>query len=694
MALKTSFFKTSEKRNVTMVIIAVLVVACAAALVAGGPVYNRGVDWLKVKTNGNFPLPKVKEVPFRLGLDLSGGTHLVYSADVSQVDEKDRSAAVEGVRDVIERRVNAFGVSEPVVQTNHAGMDDYRVIVELAGITDVEEAIKMIGETPTLEFKEEGTGPAELTDEEKQKIEDYNKDADKRAEEALGKLISGGDFAALARQYSDDKDTKEQGGDLGWFTADKNPEIVDIASKLEAGKFTTDLVPVEKGYEIVKLEQKRDKTDPFNENAKEKEMKASHILICWDGIEGCESKLSKEQAKARIEGLRKTATPANFKELAKKNSTEPGADKTGGELGWFGKGRMVKQFEDAAFALKTGEISGVVESEFGYHIIYKEAERNITEYKASHIFIRKATEADVSKENWKNTTLGGRHLKRATVVFDPNTGTPQVSLEFNDEGAKLFEEITGANVGKRVAIFLDGYIISAPTVQDKITGGKAVISGKFNVQEAKLLAQRLNAGALPVPISLISQQTVGASLGKQAVDASLRAGLYGLLFVALFMVAAYRFPGMVSVLSLFIYGMLVIAVFKLWPVTLTLAGIAGFIMSVGMAVDANVLIFARLKEELALGKPLRIAIDDAFLRAWPSIRDSNISTLITCFILAQFSTSVVKGFAITLALGIITSMFSAIFITKNFLQLFGGEWLEKRSWLIGYRKKAKVESGR
>jgi preprotein translocase subunit SecD len=294
--------------------------------------------------------------------------------------------------------------------------------------------------------------------------------------------------------------------------------------------------------------------------------------------------------------------------------------------------------------------------------------------------------------NWKNTQLTGKYLKRATVNFNPNDGTPEVSLEFNDEGAKLFEEITGRNIGKQVAIFLDNYPISIPGVNEKITGGKASISGSFTAQEAKLLAQRLNTGALPVPISLVSQQTVGASLGQSSVDNSVRAGLIGLAVVALFMILFYRLPGLLSVFALIIYGFISLAIFKLWPVTMTLAGIAGFILSIGMAVDANILIFERLKEELRNGKELGKAIEDGFSRAWPSIRDSNLTTMIVCFVLIEFSTSVIKGFAVTLLLGVIISMFTAIFVTRNFLKLMSNKWLTKYHWLITSVKNKKEVS--
>jgi len=220
-------------------------------------------------------------------------------------------------------------------------------------------------------------------------------------------------------------------------------------------------------------------------------------------------------------------------------------------------------------------------------------------------------------------------------------------------------------------------------VQGPITGGRAQITGDFTLEEAKKLVQRLNAGALPVPIILISQQSIGASLGEISLAKSLKAILFGLIAVALFMIFYYRLPGILAVIALAIYTIIVLAIFKLIPVTLTLAGIAGFILSVGMAVDANVLIFERMREELKSGKSLGGSIGDGFKRAWPSIRDGNISTLITAIILFWFGTSMIKGFALTLFFGVLTSMFTAIVITKTFLKLLIGRKLEKLKWLYG-----------
>lgn len=526
---------------------------------------------------GYWQIPSYTEKPFRLGLDLVGGTQLLYDADTSKIDESERSAALEGVRDVIERRVNAFGVAEPVVQTDRSG-NQWRVLVELAGVKDVDEAIKQIGETPLLEFKEEGATPPvpELTDAQKGEIALSEVEAKQKVENTIKQLNQGANFADLAKQLSEDPGSKDNGGDLGWVK----------------------------------------------------------------------------------------------------------------------KGVFVPEFDAAIFdELHDGEmVKTPIKTQFGYHIVERlESRTNDAgelEVHSRHILIRVKTAQDFAPpqnadDQWKNTALSGKQLKRAQVVFDEQTQQPQVSLEFDDEGAKLFEEITARNVGKTVAIFLDSQPISVPRVQQAIVGGRAVITGSFTINEAKLLAQRLNAGALPVPITLVSQERVGASLGEIAVARSLRAGLYGFALVALFMILYYRLPGLLAVGALLIYISFVLAIFKLWPVTLTLAGIAGFILSIGMAVDANILIFERLKEELRAGKTLPLAMQSGFERAWTSIRDSNVSSLITCAILAWFGTSMVKGFALTLAIGILVSMFSAITVTRTFLKVIIGERHSVRLWLWG-----------
>lgn len=272
---------------------------------------------------------------------------------------------------------------------------------------------------------------------------------------------------------------------------------------------------------------------------------------------------------------------------------------------------------------------------------------------------------------FRPTNLTGQFLESANAVSHPQTGGIQISLQFNEEGSALFEEITERNTGEVLAIYLDGFPVSTPVVNQKITGGQATITGNFTIEEARDLARNLNAGALPVPISLVSQQRVGAALGASSLADSLQAGIAAVIAVLVFLIIVYRLSGVLAVLSLGVYISFVLALIKLIPITLTLAGIAGLILSIGMAVDANILIFERLREELADGsESVGRAVERAFDRAWPSIRDGNISTLLTAVILFWFTTSFVKGFALTLGLGITVSLFSAMVVTRYFMKIF------------------------
>lgn len=390
---------------------------------------------------------------FKLGLDLSGGTHLVYDADTSKLQAGGEADAMSALQQVIERRVNAFGVGEPVVQTQQGGAlgnTGYRLIVELPGVTDVNQAVAMIGQTPTLEFK------------------------------------------------------------------------------------------------------------------------------------------------------------------------------------------LVKSGMEASTTLATGE-------------------------------------ANLSA--FEDTGLTGKYLSSAALQFGNGANTvtsaPTVLVNFNDEGSKLFSNITKANVGRELGIFLDGKLLSAPVIQEEIDNGSAVISGNFTAQGAKDLATNLNLGALPVPITLASTESIGATLGDQAAHAGVLAGIIGFVVLALFMIFWYRLPGLVAVVSLAIYVVLMLALFKLVPVVLTAAGIAGFILSVGLAVDANVLIAERMKEELNEGKKAETAIREGFSRAWSAIRDSNIAHIIAAIILFWFGTSLIKGFALVFGLGVVVSLLSAITISRTFLLALG-----------------------
>ncbi len=417
--------------------------------------------------------------PFKLGLDLAGGSQLVYQADVTDVNASDVPALMNVLREVIERRINVFGVSEPNVQVERGsvvsgGEPAERLVVELPGVTDVENAISEIGRTPLLEFK--------LVDQE-----------------------------VMAAQES--------------------------AAALQAN--------------------------------------ASSSATATSG-------------KAVISNV-----------------------KVGGEL-----------------------VSDM--------------------------------------EPYIDTGLTGRYLKSAALEFSGNqrgslANEPIVSIVFNDEGAELFAKITRENTGENLAIFLDGELISAPRINEAITGGKAVISGGFDPEEARDLAQNLNFGALPVAIELVNTQTIGAALGGSALHAGIMAGVIGFLILSVFMVLWYRLPGVIAVVALAIYIVLMLALFQLIPVVMTAAGIAGFILSVGLAVDANVLIAERMKEELRAGKGTHEAIADGFSRAWLAIRDSNIAHIIAASVLFWFGTSLIKGFALVFGLGVVVSMLSAITISRTLL---------------------------
>lgn len=278
-------------------------------------------------------------------------------------------------------------------------------------------------------------------------------------------------------------------------------------------------------------------------------------------------------------------------------------------------------------------------------------------------------------ENLKETNLTGADIKKATAGTNQSASgfsavNPIIELEFTKEGAEKFQEITKRNIGKPLITMLDNEIVNQATVKSEISGGKAQIEGIETLQEAKDTAQLINEGALPAPIKLVQESQVGATLGQDAIEKSIVAGLFGLTLVAIFMIIYYKALGLVSVFALFLYTLIVTALFKLIPVTLTLAGIAGFIFSIGAAVDANILIFERYKEELKKGTAKTQALENSFKRSWPSIRDSNIASFITAGILFYTSTSLVKGFAVTLAIGIAVSMFTAITITRNILRLF------------------------
>jgi len=275
------------------------------------------------------------------------------------------------------------------------------------------------------------------------------------------------------------------------------------------------------------------------------------------------------------------------------------------------------------------------------------------------------------------TGLTGKDLKKTSVGFNSQNGKPEINLEFTEDGGKKFGEITSRNIDKPVWILLDGQILTAPTVQQAIMDGKAVINGEYTTQEAKNMVITLNAGALPVPINIIKQQNIAPTLGETSVTDSLKAGAVGLALVALFMIMNYGWLGLIADLGLVIYGLLTLAVYKIVPITITLPGLAGFILSIGMAVDSNILVFERMKEESRKGNDWLGSMELGFGKAWDSIKDANIATVITTFVLFNpfdwnflNSSGMVRGFALTLFLGIAISLFTGIFITRNLLRAF------------------------
>lgn len=557
----------------------IIVFAFIAGLIANPKPTNIG--WL------DGTLGKLK---INMGLDLQGGVHLVYEADMTNIEKGKEAEALSGIQDVIEKRVNAFGVAEPIIQPSKVG-NSYRLIVELAGVKDIEDAKNIIKETPFLEFRKEGERKEELDPEQQKIVDEQVAQAEKtfdektlKAEELLGKVLSGEDFIQLAKDNSEDPGSGEQGGDLDFFKKGvMMPEFEQVvfSDELQVGEVHPELVMSQFGFHIIKKTDERGEGD-------DKEVRASHILLA-------------------------VADPAELR----------------------------KSFTD-----------------------------------------------QLLQPTFEPTGLTGKELKRSQVDFDPQTSQPVVLLQFNDEGKDLFKDITEHNIGKQVAIYLDGNIISAPVVNDVIRNGEAVISGRFTTKEAQELARRLNAGALPVPITLVSQQSVEASLGKASLDKSLKAGLWGLVAVGIFMVFYYRVAGVVAVIALTIYTLLMVSMFKLsslsqtFTITVSLSGIAGFILSIGMAVDANILIFERMKEEIKRGRDLKSSLEEGFRRAWTSIRDGNFSTILTCLILMTFGTGFIKGFAITLVIGVLMSMFTAIIITRTLLRGIFGAWLEKHKGLV------------
>ncbi len=685
----------------------------------------------------------------RLGLDLQGGSQLDYRIDLRRVPEERHDEIIEGVLEVIQRRVDRLGVAEPnIFRATVAGEE--HIIVELAetanitqtdinkylgpektlaDLTDdelrhvsLEKAKESVGKTIQLEFKEE---KPEINEDEKEEIQVL-------ANKALEKIKAGEDFSIIGQQENQAFPGKVKYEKSNYtFISDLDTSIKKVITNLQIGETYNEITEIsgsfvidetgeaiqETGIALVKL------TDKKEELKTEKEVYVSHILISWKGLDSSDANITRTEKEA--EKLAKEIKQnlqeeeGNFAELAKEFSDDKSNAEDEGILfePVTGDGMYVEEFEKAALALEKEAVSNIVETQFGYHIIKaNDIKEDIKEMQYQYEIIKYSTLPDP----WEETGLTGEHFVNATVEID-NFFQPYISIQFNSDGAQLFEEITEKNIGKRLAIFVGGNLISAPTVNEKIPGGTAQITGQFTQEEAQKLARDLNTGAIPAPIILTGEYTIGATIGQQALNTSLQAGVIGIILLLIFLIAYYKIPGLVASGALIIYGLLLFFLLKaelplgvavlisliifsylVWKiinnrdsglekflallfalfgfvfiafllqtsVILTLAGIAGIILSIGIAVDANILIFERIKEELKEGRSLDSSINKGFQKAWSAIRDSNFSTLIICMILFYFTDHTIKGFAFNLAAGIVVSMFTAIIITRLLITAF------------------------
>jgi len=765
----------------------------------------------------------LRDVNIHFGLDLIGGTQLDFRISEQEMDqqisdltkqieeleeidgspetinslqlqrqsiESQQQNIVEAIRTVLEKRINALGVSEAVITPSYIGNEKH-LLVECPGVVNTQECIDIVGKTIKLEFKEEFT----------EATEDYEESVREKVDYALRRMSESGETLHIVSEDLSDqlgmayirkgryfKDTLPEGlDDLWWNSA--NDRVYELEGSLTVPQEDPDGNVVENdvpGIFLTQITRNRTQTgrvvfeaeaafsilegqetgarhagyeDQSLENVSsqvaatlrsmqpgnlrtvtledgnasilflralkpgQEEMEASHILVAYQGATSADPSIvrSREEAMVLVADIKgRIDNGESFETLAREYSNGP-SGKEGGSLGLFGRETMVPAFSDAAFLLKKDEYTDPVETAFGFHIIRADnapvrnpdiasfeelvIDSDGAPQRAEDLLGRlqrgdvKSTEDMVFMRSlffsllptgWKDTPLDGKHFRNATVTLDPITNIPVVQITFDEKGGKLFQELTARNIEKRIAIFVGGNLVSAPTVQTEISGGIAIITGMQNFEEAKNLAQDLNTGAIPAPIYLSGQRTVEATLGATALQTSIRAALIGVIILMLFMIVMYKFLGLIADIALSMYALMFYALLKLplflfsdQYIVLTLAGMAGIILSIGMAVDANVLIFERIKEELKKGKLLSTAADTGFKKAWPSIRDGNVSTFITCAILFTVGTSIVRGFAATLGLGVLLSMFTAIVVTRWLIRKISNTPLADRPELFG-----------
>ncbi|MCF7918029.1 protein translocase subunit SecD [Candidatus Gracilibacteria bacterium] len=658
---------------------------------------------------------KLSDFKVTLSLDLAGGTELDYRIDLSdamaQNSDDDPSNDVsldsitESVRDALEQRVNPAGVGEIIVKRSQVEGEEH-VIIQMPPSSNVVKAKQDAERDNRLDFFEEDP---EKENAARSEIQGYLAQMTPwNWEVKADEITSKNQFVSLKKidsRFRDEISDQTLGDKL--FAAKPGTFLGDIIETQTEAEYT---IAPDGNLQILALPKNvlaivyvKEKNEVPREKTEKPKVHARHILFAYpearraeDGIKYKTKEEAKAEAEKMLQKLKDEGT-TDFEALAKEFSTENAAQRTGGDLGEFEPGRMVEEFDKAVFAATApGLLPEVVESPFGFHVIeildtQPEKTESVQEMKVGYEMLA----WDLDELRWVSTGLSGKQLENARVGYD-EVGQPLVNLLFDNEGADLFAEITGRVASKRcdgtycrLGIKVGGQWITQPTVREKIVGRSSQITGKFTFDGAKDLADGLNLGAIDAPVILSGQMTITPELGHDQLQKSLTAGLYGFLVILVFMILMYRFAGIVASVSLVLYAGIFMTILKVWPeslggpIVLSLAGMAGIVLSIGLAVDGNILIFERLKEEVRRGRGLLQAVDLGFERAWPAIRDSNLTTLLICVILFTFGSSVIKGFAITLIVGTLLSMFTAITISRNLLQ-FALLWkFFQKPWLFG-----------
>ena len=570
-----------------------------------------------------------------LGLDLQGGSHLVYQAE-SIADAGDTAPRPPSEQEmlalqrIIERRVNSSGLGEPIIQI----LGDDRLLIQLPGVRDPGRAKSIIGETARLEFKHRKLNVSRnLTTE---------------------GVVGAADIVSISAEPLPEE-----------LIPDEAPVQPETAAT-PATESASETPEAEGAAQAPEGEAAEATPEAEAEDAAD----ATPVIIVEFTPQGAE-KFDEVLARLNqsLEGITIGGIPSALNITIEGN--EPLVLEAVPSL-------FISRLPDTnryVFPYPQPQVAAEGEGE-GMHDVARA--QSIVGDAATAIFIEQQGQVD------EDFGLGGDNLDRAYASLHATSGQPIINLEFDSTGTRLFGEKTTEIAGSltdSIAVFLDGVELIAPVVRQPITTGTAIVEGGFTLDRANDISLQLEGGRLPIPITLIQERGVDAILGADSLAKSVVAGMVGLALVFLFMTLYYRVPGLVASVALVIYAAMVLAIFKLLPVTLTLSGVAATILSVGMAVDANVLIFERMKDELRNGRTLISAINIGFNRAWPAIRDSNVSTLITCGILFYFSnqlgTTIVQGFAVTLAIGVMVSMFSAIVISRTILRVIASTRLSR-----------------